>query len=393
MKLDLLEVVAAISDLLDLAGIDHYLHGKRVATMATECAHILHLGPASHAGLVLAALLHDLGTTAAQSCTPLEVELESEGARLHCERGAWLLRELSPLSHLVPVIRYHHTHWEKLPKDLDPELGRDTNLIFLIDRVDALTAPHIGAADFHQHRDESRRVIAERSGSAFSPKLVEAFLKASVRSSFWYLEEPKDGLHESFGLVPQWTDFDYEELRDLARIFSILADGRNEGAMESSLRLSDLAYALASRLGLEPELVEKIAVAAVLHDIGGVSVLDALRERVRPDRTTVLHHTFRVYQILRSIHGFEDIVLWVAMHHESLERATDAPPPGDELPLPARILAVADACYTLAHEEAARNLPDSVLAKLKELGTAGRLDPRIVAELEEHQGIYWPLVA
>lgn len=393
MKLDLVEVVGAISDLIDLAGIDHYLHGKRVATMASECAHILHLGPASHAGLVLAALLHDLGATAMQPCTPMEVGLDGEGARLHCERGAWLLWELSPLSHLAPVIRYHHTHWQKLPKDLDPEFGRDTNLIFLIDRVDALTAPHIGAADFHQHRDESRRIIAERSGSAFSSELVEAFLKASARSAFWYLEEAKDGLPESFGLEPQWADLEYDELRHLARIFSILADGRNEEALESSLRLSDLAYAIASRLGLEPELAEKIGVAAALHDIGGMSALDALRERVRPDRATLLHHTFRVYQILRSIHGFENIVLWVAMHHEALERATDPPPPGEELPLPARILAVADACYTLAHEEAARNLPDSVLAKLKELGTAGRLDPRIVAELEEHQEIYWPLVA
>jgi HD-GYP domain-containing protein (c-di-GMP phosphodiesterase class II) len=393
MKLDLVEVVAAISDLLDLAGIDDYLHGKRVATMAGECAHILHLDPTSRAALVLAALLHDLGASAAHPCGSLGSGVESENAQLHCERGAWLLRELPPLSHLAPMIRHHHTHWQKLPKDLDPELSRNTNLIFLVDRVDALTAPYIGAANFHERRDESRRIVAERSGSAFAPKLVEAFLKASVRSPFWYLEEPKDGLPESFGLEPQWNDFDSEELRRLARVFSILADGRKEQALEHSLRLSDLACVLAARLGVEPELVEKIGIAAVLHDIGGISVLDALRERVRPDRATVLHHTFRVYQILRSIHGFEDIMLWVAMHHESIERTPDVYPPGDEFPLPARILAVADVCYTLAHEETARNLPDSVLAKLKELGRAGRLDRRIVAELEEHQGIYWPLVA
>jgi response regulator RpfG family c-di-GMP phosphodiesterase len=393
MKLDLLEVVTAISDLLDLAGIDHYLHGKRVATMASECAHILHLDPASHARLVLAALLHDLGATAMQPCTPMEVELDGESARPHCERGACLIQELTSLSHLAPVIRHHHTHWQRLPKDLNPEFGRDANLIFLIDRIDALAAPHIGTTDIQKHREESRRLIAEHSGSAFSPKLVEAFLKASTRSAFWYLQEAKGSFSESFGLEPQWADLNYGELHHLARIFSILADGRNEEAMESSLRISDLAYALASRLGLEPELAEKIGVAAAMHDIGGVSALDALRERVRPDRATLLHHTFRVYQILRSIHGFEDIILWVALHHEALERATDTPSPGEELPLPARILAVADACYTLAQKDAARNLPDSVLAKLKELATAGRLDPRIVAELEEHQEIYWPLVA
>lgn len=284
MKLHLLEIVAAISNLLDLAGVDHYLHGKRVATMATECAHILHLDLASHAGLVLAALLHDLDTTMAQPRTPLAVEFESEDARPNCERGAWLSWELSSLSHLAPVIRYHYTHWEKLPKGLDPELGRDTNLIFLLDRVDARTAPHIGAADFRQHRDASRRMITEGNGSAFS--------------------------------------------------------------------LSDLAYALASRLGL----VKKIAVAAVLHDIGGMSVSDALRERTHPERAIVIHHTFRVYQILRSIHGFEDIVLWIAMHHESLDWSTDAGSSGNELPLPTRILAIADACYTLAYEETAHYL-------------------------------------
>ena len=73
------------------------------------------------------------------------------------------------------------------------ETARFANLIFLVDRVDALCAQKA------QSNPEASRLaiaaqikneIVELSGIFFDPDLVEAFLKASKKEIFWFNLEP-----------------------------------------------------------------------------------------------------------------------------------------------------------------------------------------------------------
>lgn len=61
---------------------------------------------------------------------------------------------------------------------------RNANLIYLVDRVDALRV-QLGDAT-EQERHSIFAMIEKYSGSMFAPELVEAFLVCSSADSFWF---------------------------------------------------------------------------------------------------------------------------------------------------------------------------------------------------------------
>ena len=168
------ELIYALSDALDLVGVDDVNHGKRVAYMALCCADVLQWSERDRIDLFHASLLHDCGVSSTRIHDKLVFTLDWEGAEDHCIRGYRLLGLSGRLKHLADVILFHHTHFEMLaPLHVDGRTARLANLIFLTDRVDALCAQHrtrdhatlLGAA--HTVREE----IRELAGTFFDPDL------------------------------------------------------------------------------------------------------------------------------------------------------------------------------------------------------------------------------
>ena len=96
-------------------------------------------------------------------------EWEWSEAHVHAERGADLLAPTRLLAHFSEPVRYHHPPWHMLKRSgLPHNVCEQANLIFLVDRVDALRACSEG-------REESslwREKIASHSGSLFAPASV-----------------------------------------------------------------------------------------------------------------------------------------------------------------------------------------------------------------------------
>ena len=145
-------------------------------------------------------------------------------------------------------------------------------------------------------------------------------------------------------------------------------------------RYSDLAHhgrsvagycALTAReLGLEPNAVERVALAGELHDVGKVGVSEEILRNPEPLSAEEWKQIMRHPQIgadLLVSSNLDDIAEWVLAHHERPD-ASGYPHGADEaaIPLEARILAVADAYDAmrteriyktgLTHEEAAKEL-------------------------------------
>ena len=152
--------------------------------------------------------------------------MDWEGAELHCVLGEYYLKQCPPLAHLAPVVRYHHTHWRELKQlKIDQPLKLAGNLIFMVDRVDALRvqlqSEHPGITET-QRVDQVRQRIEEASGEHFSPQLVEAFLHVSANEAFWLTLEPlnlADFITSLEGNRPH-TLTSYEDVRKLARVFA-----------------------------------------------------------------------------------------------------------------------------------------------------------------------------
>jgi response regulator RpfG family c-di-GMP phosphodiesterase len=249
LQINLRQMVYAMADALDLVGIDNIEHSKRVAIMAIECGQALHLTATELDTLFHAALLHDCGISS--SCvrrqnTSVET-LEWSGAHIHCQLGYQLLHQVEPLTHLAPVILHHHTRWPQLKNtDLTEATQSITNLIFLLDRVDALSSYQIGQ-DILSKKNTIRQIIKEKSAILFNSDLVKIFDEVSEKEAFWLKQESR---HLSRCLWQMESKnntitINLAELKQLANVFASLVDAKSSFTLEHSRGVARLARYLA----------------------------------------------------------------------------------------------------------------------------------------------------
>ncbi|MBR1569052.1 MAG: HD domain-containing protein [Lachnospiraceae bacterium] len=112
--------------------------------------------------------------------------------------------------------------------------------------------------------------------------------------------------------------------------------------------------------------------AALMHDVGKLGVPESILNK--PDRLTeeeweVMHSHPRVgVQILKPLHTFENISDWILYHHERIDGKGYYQIPGDQIPMAARIIAIADTYSAITmrrsykeprtHEDAVRILKE-----------------------------------
>ena len=123
-----------------------------------------------------------------------------------------------------------------------------------------------------------------------------------------------------------------------------LKDAENEG---HSKRVTAFTIAIARAMRLEGDQIRIIARGAFLHDIGNMTVPDAILRKpgpLTPDEIAVMRdHCLRGYRMIKRIPFLVDASEIVYSHHEFFD-GSGYPRrlKGKEIPLGARIFAVAD---------------------------------------------------
>jgi putative nucleotidyltransferase with HDIG domain len=179
----------------------------------------------------------------------------------------------------------------------------------------------------------------------------------------------------------------YETLAELIRMMAKAVDERAAYLRGHSERVARYAAAIARKLGLDDEKVEWIRLSALLHDIGTLGIEDYLVMKDSPlapeEFEIVKAHTVKGAAILRPIEMLHELIPGIELHHEALD-GSGYPYglKGDQIPLMARIVAVADsfdAMTTPRPYQAAMN-PEYVLEVMKRLSGA-RYDGSVVEAL------------
>ena len=141
------------------------------------------------------------------------------------------------------------------------------------------------------------------------------------------------------------------ELHDLQsgliHAFANAIDAKSRWTNGHSERVSHHAVLIAKEMGLAAETVEDLRVAGLLHDIGKIGTYDAILDK--PEKLTaeefalVKLHPAKGEEILKPIKQFQHILPMIRGHHEKLDGGGYPDGlKGEEIPLPARIICVAD---------------------------------------------------
>lgn len=387
MKIDFGQFINALSDTVDLVGIDELYHSKRVAFMAAECVKTFGGNTSEQLKVFRQGLLHDCGVSSTKVHDLLVNEFEWQDAEMHCLVGSSRMRTFAPLADYAEVVRYHHTRWEDLRhENIDEEVKVNANLIYLLDRVDALSGV-VCAENRLSCRKEVCEKIATYRDSHFKGELVDAFLNTAEKEAFWITQE-NNHLTDHLRL----NSIKYEniplnngQLKDMARIFAQVVDAKSPYTAEHSFGVSRLAGFLSEQCQLDEETSTKIEVAGLLHDLGKLQVPDRILDHdgdLDDDALAVMrHHSYVTYMILSKIGGLEDITVWASDHHEKLDGSGyPFKKTADELPIESRIIMVADIFQALAQDRPYRKslTVDNIVEKLESDVEKGKLDKEVV---------------
>jgi HD-GYP domain-containing protein (c-di-GMP phosphodiesterase class II) len=268
--------------------------------------------------------------------------------------------------------------------------------------IDAASAPVQAAL---------RRVFFVASLSALLAALGISVL--SSRSIVRPLAEVVAQLRESgkTGVLPQFPvhTSGIQEIRDLSVGFSQAAravyQGRENllrayvefaGSLASALdardpytaghsrRVSEASCAIGRAMKLPPEELETIRVGALLHDIGKIGISDTVLQkpgRLTPEELSLIQeHPVIGRRILEGVHGFEPYLGVVELHHENWD-GSGYPRglKGEDTPLPARIVKVADAYDAMTTDRPyRRGMSHQRAIRILEENVGTQLDPTVV---------------
>lgn len=152
--------------------------------------------------------------------------------------------------------------------------------------------------------------------------------------------------------------------------------------------VASLARAVAGRLALASEEVERIGQAAELHDIGKVAIPDAILHKPGPldehEWAFIRRHTIIGERIIQAAPALEAVAALVRSSHERYD-GTGYPDglTGAAIPLGARIVAICDAFDAMTSDRAYRGpmAPDAALLELRRCAGT-QFDPVVVAAFD-----------
>jgi diguanylate cyclase (GGDEF)-like protein len=246
----------------------------------------------------------------------------------------------------------------------------------------------VGAATF-----EEIGTVTVSAGVATYPLQGVArdeLIRVADSALYWAKE---DGKNRARAYEPTKTGM--AELRELATGVDVSAryqaaaslakavDARDAYTGRHSERVGELAARIARRLGIDEPQIELTRLAGSLHDIGKLAIPEEILRKPdslnESERLVVQRHPQIGHRILEGL-GVEPVADWVLHHHERWDGAGYPDRlRGDEIPLGARIIFVADA-YDAMTSERVYQKPLSKREALVELANCAgsQFDPQIV---------------
>ena len=244
---------------------------------------------------------------------------------------------------------------------------------FLAQRINSPIQDLVGGARHLAGGDFSRRIAVSRYqeigelGHTFNlmTERIETYIKDLQRSA-------KENRELFLGSI---------------KALAAAIDGKDPYTRGHSERVSRFSIAIAQRLGLNTEEVEKIRIGALLHDVGKIGIDDSILKKpsalTNEEFEIMKSHPQKGYKIMSQIPAMKEFLDGMYMHHEMINgEGYPQKLKGDEITLMARIVAVADTFDAMTTDrpyQKAMTLDAAVKRIESFVGT--RYDEKVVAAL------------
>jgi len=163
-------------------------------------------------------------------------------------------------------------------------------------------------------------------------------------------------------------------------------DAKDAYTRGHSERVGVYASKIAREMGFTKEFIERVYIAGLLHDVGKIGIRDAVI--TKPDKLTreeyeeIMEHPAIGARILEPVDFLADIAPCVRHHHEWYDGSSRGYPDrlrGDSIPLPSRIILVADTVEAMTSDRPYRKALtiDRVISELDKY-SGSQFDPSCV---------------
>ncbi len=181
------------------------------------------------------------------------------------------------------------------------------------------------------------------------------------------------------------TDSIQKGYLDMTIALAAAIEAKDEYTRGHCQRVSAYAVEIGTRLALPDHTMRDLELAAILHDIGKIGVDEAILRK--PTRLTFeemqsMHeHPAIGERILRSVEPLQMVASYIIYHHEHYDgRGYPHGARGEEIPLIARIISVADAYDSMSSRRPYREtLPEEESLKRLRTKAGSQFDPQIIA--------------
>jgi putative nucleotidyltransferase with HDIG domain len=179
-----------------------------------------------------------------------------------------------------------------------------------------------------------------------------------------------------------------ETYQGILEMLSIVIDSVDKETHNHSYRVSIIAEQIAMKMECTREEVENIRIAALLHDLGKIGtsgeVLNKMGSLTEEERAHLKKHTKHGVELLQPVGGkVLELLPIILHHHERFDGKGYNAMPGKDIPLGARIIAVADVYDALISDRPYRKALSSFLAMDEIVNNSGtQFDPEVVKIFE-----------
>jgi HD-GYP domain-containing protein (c-di-GMP phosphodiesterase class II) len=368
-NINVLEIIARTISLMDVRLIDH---GKNVALLTYNAMKTAGKYTEKEINdMCLIAVLHDIGAFKTDEISRL-VAFDSENAWEHSAYGYLFIKHFSPLSHLAPVVLFHHTSLKYMSSV--PEFYRElAQILHIADRMEIASrfrtmSPDMPLGYFSDARQKN-----------FSPELLSLFF----------------GDNEFMDQDELWqqlcnTGQSRPDIDDYLKMLVLSIDFRSRHTVNHTVATAEFSRLIAILFQLPEEDVNYVTNGALLHDLGKagipVEILENTGRLNDEDMATIRTHILLTRQVLNGMVD-KTVERIACRHHEKLDgsgypNGLDA----SVITFNERIVAVADILSALSGARSYKGVfpKGKVISILSEMSDKGQLDASIVRKIVEN---------